>query len=110
MRSARASGWRLAAATASAAPTITPACGPPSSLSPLKQTSAAPARTERRTAGSSSSSGASSASTPEPTSSITGTPSPHSASIDTSSTNPTARKLLGCARRIAPVSSPSAAA
>ena len=32
-----------------------PACGPPSSLSPEKQTSAAPARTERRTGGSSAS-------------------------------------------------------
>src|SRR3954463_2889960 len=53
MRSARASGWRRAASTASRVPTTTPACGPPSSLSPLKHTSAAPARTDRRTAGSS---------------------------------------------------------
>ena len=47
-----------------------------------------------------------SASTPEPTSSITGAPSPHSASIVTSSTNPSVRKFDGCARRIAPVASP----
>ena len=53
IRSARASGCARAAATASARPTISPACGPPSSLSPQKQTSAAPAATERRTSGSS---------------------------------------------------------
>ena len=41
-------------------------------------------------------------STPEPTSSITGTPSPHSSSIATSSTKPTERKFDGCTRRIAP--------
>ena len=88
---------------------MSPACGPPSSLSPLKHTSAAPARTERRTEGSSASSSRSSASTPEPTSSITGAPSAHSDSISTSSTKPTVRKFDGCARRIAPVRSPSAA-
>ena len=49
-----------------------PACGPPSSLSPEKQTSAAPASTERRTGGSSRSAATPSASAPEPTSSITG--------------------------------------
>ena len=36
-----------------ARPTISPACGPPSSLSPEQQTSAAPAATESATAGSS---------------------------------------------------------
>ena len=54
-RRARASGCCLAAWTAACVPTITPACGPPSSLSPEKQTSAAPALTERRTGGSSAS-------------------------------------------------------
>ena len=87
-----------------------PPCGPPRSLSPLKQTTAAPARTERRTAGSSASSSRSSASTPEPTSSTTGTPRPHSASISTSSVKPRVRKFDGCARRMTPVRSPSAAA
>ena len=57
---------------ASRRPTITPAWGPPSSLSPENVTSAAPALTERRTEGSSASTSRSSASTPEPTSSITG--------------------------------------
>ena len=92
------------------APTSSPACGPPSSLSPEKQTTAAPARTDRRTGGSSASTAMSSASTPEPTSSITGTPSPHSASISTDSTNPTVRKFDGWARRIAAVSGLSTAA
>ncbi len=49
IRSARARGWRRAASTASARPTRGPACGPPSSLSPEKTTSAAPAATDRRT-------------------------------------------------------------
>jgi hypothetical protein len=65
-------------------------------LSPLKQTSAAPAAIEARTGGSS----ASSLSTPDPRSSITGTPSAHSASIPTSSTKPTVRKFDGWTRRI----------
>ena len=46
--------------------------------------------------------------TPEPTSSITGTPSSHSSSIATSSTNPSWRKFDGCARSSAPVRSPIA--
>jgi hypothetical protein len=58
-------------------------------------TTAAPARTDRRTAGSSASSSTSSASTPEPTSSMTGTPSSHSASISTSSVKPSVRKFDG---------------
>ena len=40
---ARASGWRAQRATRSARPAMMPACGPPSSLSPLNVTSAAPA-------------------------------------------------------------------
>ena len=85
----RAGGARAAPTASRACRRSAPACGPPSSLSPLKHTSAAPAAhraahrgllgQQRR---------ASSASTPEPTSSITGTPSPHSASIATSSTKP----------------------
>jgi hypothetical protein len=39
---------------------------------------------------------------------MTGTPSPHSASISTSSVKPKVRKFEGCARRIAPVRSLSA--
>ena len=43
MRSARCSGCRRSCSTRSARPTTIPACGPPSSLSPLKQTRSAPA-------------------------------------------------------------------
>ena len=55
-------------------PSSSPACGPPSSLSPEQQTSAAPAASDRARSGSSPSApiGLVSASTPEPTSSITG--------------------------------------
>ena len=42
-RSARCSGWRRSRSTSSARPTTIPACGPPSSLSPEKQTRSAPA-------------------------------------------------------------------
>ena len=73
MRSARASGCERQRSIASARPTISPACGPPRSLSPEKHTTAAPASTERRTPGSSASSGTRSARAPEPRSSITGT-------------------------------------
>ena len=64
----------------------------------LQHTRAAPAATERRTGGSPASSSGPSARTPEPTSSMTGTPRPHSASIPTSSTKPTVRKFDGCTR------------
>ena len=43
-RSARWSGWRRSRSTSSARPTTIPACGPPRSLSPEKQTRSAPAR------------------------------------------------------------------
>ena len=46
MRSARCSGWRRSRSTRSARPTTIPACGPPSSLSPLKQTRSAPAASD----------------------------------------------------------------
>ena len=55
------------------APTMSPACGPPSSLSPLKQASVAPAAIDPRASGSPASTG-SPTSTPEPRSSTTGTP------------------------------------
>jgi hypothetical protein len=94
---------------ASTEPTISPACGPPSSLSPEKHTTAAPASTDRATGGSSASSGTADARAPDPTSSITGTPSEHSSSIDGSSTNPTVRKFDWCARITTPASSESSA-
>ncbi len=73
MRTARASGWRRMRSTAPAAPTITPACGPPRSLSPEKHTTVAPASIELRAVGSSARSGRSS-SWPEPRSSTSGRP------------------------------------
>ena len=51
-RSARASGWDAQVATRSARPAMTPAWGPPRSLSPLNVTSAAPAARVWRAAGS----------------------------------------------------------
>ena len=57
MRSARASGWRRQAAMASALPARMPACGPPSSLSPEKQTRSQPSRRASRASGSPASGG-----------------------------------------------------
>ena len=97
-RIARASGWRAIVATASVVPTMIPACGPPSSLSPEKVTSVAPASIAWRTPGSSrnhggrwSSHGVVSSSSPEPASTITGGPSRASSSTGVDSTNPTMR-------------------
>ena len=56
-RSARASGWRRRRSTSSARPSSRPACGPPSSLSPLPVTRSAPARSAVAASGSSGSSG-----------------------------------------------------
>ena len=47
-RSARCSGCRRSRSTRSARPATIPACGPPSSLSPLKQTRSAPAASASR--------------------------------------------------------------
>ncbi|MNF69469.1 hypothetical protein D3C84_513540 [compost metagenome] len=51
-RSARLSGFFLILAINSLRPTINPACGPPSSLSPLKVTMSAPSSRASRTVGS----------------------------------------------------------
>ena len=83
-----------------------PACGPPSSLSPEKQTRSAPASMLARAVGSSSRSGRSS-SAPEPRSSISATSPPASSASSPSpgwAVNPTIRKLDWCTRRIARVS------
>ena len=56
-RTARASGWRAIRCTRSARPSTSPACGPPSNLSPLTVTRSAPARSAVSTSGSSGSSG-----------------------------------------------------
>ena len=73
MRSARASGWLRRRPMASAEPRMIPACGPPSSLSPLKVTRSTPRRSDSRAAGSSANSGRS-ARAPLPRSSMTSAP------------------------------------
>ena len=97
-------------ATTSAVPTMTPACGPPSSLSPEKQTTVAPASMLERAVGSSARSGRS-MSWPEPRSSITGTPCSAaraaSSPSDGAPVNPTIRKFDWWTRRMAPVSGPT---
>lgn len=52
MRRARLSGFRLIFSMIAFVPTIIPACGPPSTLSPEKVTTSAPAATTERTVGS----------------------------------------------------------
>ena len=67
-RRARWSGWRRRRSTRSARPATMPACGPPSSLSPEKQTRSAPAASAAAGVGSPSTS----TSAPEPRSSTSG--------------------------------------
>ena len=69
-RSARCSGWRRRRSTSSPRPTTIPACGPPSSLSPEKQTRSEPAAMLDAAVGSSPTS----ASEPEPRSSTSHRP------------------------------------
>ncbi len=64
-RSARASGWRSRRRTRGSSPSSIPACGPPSSLSPLAVTRFAPSAREVAASGSPGSSGCG-ASRPEP--------------------------------------------
>ena len=74
-RIARASGSLRSRATRSARPTISPACGPPTSLSPLKVTRSAPAARRSRGVGSwASPKAAVSSSAPLPRSSTTSAP------------------------------------
>ena len=77
-----------------------PACGPPSSLSPLKQTRSTPAAIDACTVGSPA---RSSTRQPLPMSSTTGTFIDRAAAIKSSSdgrsVNPSIRKLDGCTRR-----------
>ena len=64
-------GWRRSRSTSSASPNSRPACGPPSSLSPLAVTRSAPSRSTVVASGSSGSSGCG-ASSPEPMSATSG--------------------------------------
>ncbi len=91
-------------------PTSSPACGPPSSLSPenvVERGAGADRAAHRRLAGEQLEVVGRARRSRRRRS--TGTPRSQSASISTSSTKPTVRKFDGCARRIAPTRSPPAA-
>ncbi len=89
-RRARASGWSAHRPTSSALPAMMPACGPPSSLSPLNVTSEAPSASVCNAAGSSASQagggpashGTRASSRPLPRSTTTGTPSAANSATD----------------------------
>ena len=106
-RSARASGCLASWRTRAAWPKIRPACGPPSSLSPLAVTSAAPACSQDPASGSSGSSGCR-PSRPDPMSASTGTPSVASSATPTWAVKPSTRKFDGCTLSTNPVSGPQA--
>ena len=108
-RRARASGCRASRCTSSARPRMRPACGPPSSLSPLAVTSAAPASSQDAASGSAGSSGWR-RSRPEPMSPTTGTPSPARSATPGCAVKPSIRKFDGCTLRMKPVSGPQARA
>ena len=103
-RNARCSGWRRSFSTRSARPTTMPACGPPSSLSPEKQTRSAPAARLSARVGSSPTS----TSAPEPRSSTSGSSwrraTCASLRSDGCSVKPTTRKFDWCTRRSTAVS------
>ncbi len=100
-RSARASGCALMRSMSARRPTMTPACGPPSNLSPENVTSAAPSWMHCRTPSSSRSQrgrsrshGVVSSSRPEPASTTTESPRPArlaSSATETDETNPVMR-------------------
>ena len=106
MRRARCSGCRRSRSTSSARPTTIPACGPPSSLSPLKHDEVC-ARGERRRVPSARPRGRTSA--PEPRSSSSGTPSRRATAASSfsvgCSVNPTTRKFDWCTRSTSAVRS-----
>ena len=88
-------------------PSSSPHCGPPSSLSPLAVTRAAPCRSAVAASGSSGSSGCG-ASSPDPMSTTTGGPRPASAATSTSAVNPEMTKFDGWTLRMKAVFGPIA--
>ena len=109
IRSARFSGFFRIRSRYSLFPRMIPAWGPPSSLSPLKVTTSAPAARQSRTVGSRSRPYRSrSIRQPLPRSSTTGRrcffPSATSEARSASSVNPMIRKLLVWTLRMIPVS------
>ena len=114
MRRARASGWRRIRSISVALPTRMPACGPPSSLSPEKQTTSAPSRSVCGTVGSPGKGySPASSSAPLPKSTTSGISRlfarDASSPTDADAVNPTTRKLLVCTFKSA-ATSPSAQA
>ena len=99
VRRARAIGWRAQRSTISRLPAITPAWGPPRSLSPENVTRAAPDASVWRAAGSvashgggpPASHGVAASRRPEPRSATTGTPSRDSSAAPTDSVKPVMR-------------------
>ena len=108
IRSARCSGCRRSRSTRSARPSTIPACGPPSSLSPEKQTRSAPAASDSRAVGSASTG----AIAPEPRSSTSGRPWRRATAATSSSrgrsSKPTTRKFDWWTRSRTAVSGPIA--
>ena len=101
-RSARNSGCRRTRAIKSFSPAMMPACGPPSSLSPLKVTMPTPASMLWRTVGSVIPCSAKSTKQPEPKSSTSGMLtrrlSATSSSREGLSVKPVTLKFEGCTR------------
>ncbi len=108
MRTARASGCLRIVSMTAARPTAMPACGPPSSLSPLNVTTWAPAAMLWLTPGSSANT-SSEPRAPLPRSSIMAAPRSAASRANSvtlgSVVNPTMRKLLVCTRSTARVRS-----
>ena len=105
-RRARWSGCRRSSSTRSARPATIPACGPPSSLSPEKQTRSAPAARAAAGVGSPSTS----TSAPEPRSSRSGSSWRRATAASSSSrgcsVKPTTRKFDWCTRSSSAVLGP----
>ena len=111
-RSARCSGWRRSRSTSSARPTTIPACGPPSSLSPEKQTRSAPGVERGRAPSARRRATVLLGSAPEPRSSISGSSCRCGRRGELASAGrsvkPTTRKFDWCTRRSSAVSGPIA--
>ncbi len=112
-RRARADGWRRSRSMSPASPNSRPACGPPSSLSPLAVTRSAPSASIDAASGSSGSAGCG-ANSPEPMSTTSGTSrsasNPASSATLTAEVNPLTWKFDGCTFSTKPVSGPIASA
>ncbi len=91
-------------------PSTSPACGPPSSLSPLQVTTGAPARSAVAASGSSGSSGSGREQAAADVGDDGHARASASSATPTALVKPSTRKLLGCTLRTQPVSGPTASA